>query len=310
MVSTVRTRRRRRRVDGGLIRLGLLAIAVVAAACGSTGTAPVTPAPAAPGSLMISPQNDHLTAGRNRLSLVIQDHAQLPILGAAATVEVRSDPATQGRTTPLSFVGADFSDLPIYTGLITLPHAGSWLLLVHVQLASGAHDAGQAFVTAEAVAPMGAASTQLQVGDRMPAIAQPVVGPGVTLSSVDSGIPPDTWHDTTVATGLNAHRPMLVYVGEPGRCLTKTCGDMIVVLQRLCTSVCTRMLFEHIEVHNPADSAAFSPAWLPFHLAQEQPWVFLVNADGVIADAFEGPAAPEQLAEAAAGTLAGKVPAV
>jgi hypothetical protein len=37
--------------------------------------------------------------------------------------------------------------------------------------------------------------------------------------------------------------------------------------------------------------------------------VYLVNDHGVIADRFEGPAPPDQLLEAARGTLAGRVPA-
>jgi hypothetical protein len=278
-------------------------LAMTLGACGPGQRAAVTPAPPPPGGLIISPQNDGFSAGRNRLSVVIQDAGQRPVLGATATVEVRSDPGVSTAARPLGHVGPDYPGLPIYTGVIDLPHPGSWLLVVRVQAVDGTRDAGQAMISAEP------GTDQLAVGDAMPPLAQPVAGPGVSVASLDSGVPPDPWHTTTVATGLSLHRPMLIYVGEPGRCLTRICGDTVAVLTRACAALCGPFLFEHIEVHNPADSPAFNPAWIPFHLRQEQPWVYLVNDHGVIADRFEGPAPPDQLLEAARGTLAGRVPA-
>ena len=69
------------------------------------------------------------------------------------------------------------------------------------------------------------------------------------------------------------------------------------------------MLFEHIEPDYPAQSNILNPAFAEFGLSTE-PWVYFVNSKGVVADRFEGAVVLSQLEAAAAGTLAGNVPAV
>ncbi|MBV8444776.1 MAG: hypothetical protein JOZ92_02540 [Candidatus Dormibacteraeota bacterium] len=72
------------------------------------------------------------------------------------------------------------------------------------------------------------------------------------------------------------------------------------------------MLFEHIETYYPAgppSTARVNPAFLAFGL-QTDPWIYFVNSSGVVADRFEGPVTLAELQQSAAGTLAGRVPAV
>ena len=59
----------------------------------------------------------------------------------------------------------------------------------------------------------------------------------------------------------------------------------------------------------PASSEALNPIYLAFGLTSE-PWLYFVNAGGVVADRFEGFVTPDQLRQAVDGTLAGRVPAV
>ncbi len=108
----------------------------------------------------------------------------------------------------------------------------------------------------------------------VPAVQQKVVtDPGVNLSMVDSGVPPDTWHDVTVAQALAAHKPMVLYFGEPGYCPSKTCGPTIAILKQLCTQYCAQFSFQHIEDDIPPGPAFVQPNALP-----EQPGVPRVRA--------------------------------
>jgi hypothetical protein len=134
----------------------------------------------------------------------------------------------------------------------------------------------------------------------------------VTIGMVDSGNPPDAWHAATVADGLAQHRPMVLYFGEPGFCKSRTCGPTVQILQQFAKTYGDRLLIEHIEDHFPAgpdESAQDNPGFTAFGLATD-PWIYFVNADGVVADRFEGPVTVSDLSTAADGTLAGHVPAV
>ena len=257
------------------------ALSLTLVGCGASGgTAAERPAEESLGGLTVSPQNDDLVVGGNRVSLVLQQGPTTDVLGARATVEVVAAGAVQQRLS-LGFVGADYPGLPVYVAEIGFAHAGEYLLVVHAVLASGKPDHGRAFIH------VSQRSTELSVGQRMPPIRQPLAG-GQAVGAVDSGVPPDPWHDVTVADALNRHQPLLVYVGEPGRCLTRACGDTITVLRRLCATYCGRVQFIHVEVHYPAGSDTYNLGYLAFHLTQEQPWVYLVTAAGVVSDRFEG----------------------
>ena len=64
-----------------------------------------------------------------------------------------------------------------------------------------------------------------------------------------------------------------------------------------------------VEPDYPAQSNVLNPAFGAFGLTTE-PWVYFVNSNGVVTDRFEGAIVYSQLEQAAAGTLAGHVPAV
>jgi hypothetical protein len=150
------------------------------------------------------------------------------------------------------------------------------------------------------------------VGARVPALHQAVLtDPGTTLAMVDSGVPPDIWHDQTIASALAAHKPMVLFFGQPGYCPSKTCGPTVSILHQLCAQYCSQFSFQHIETNFPASVAQTfnNPAFRAFGL-QTDPWVYVVNSSGIVTDRFEGPVTLDELKSAAEGTLAGHVPAV
>lgn len=280
-----------------------LALLLLVAACGSdSGTA--TPAP---GDLNVIPQNTAYVVGVNRLSVALLDRDKNPVNGATGTSVDLEGAAGAFETRPLEYVGPQYGAVPLYIGTARLPQTGQFRITVHTTLPGGRRDAGQAVITVAARGP------EVPVGATVPAVRQALItDPGVKMADIDSGVPPDAWHSATVADGLAQHRPMVLYFGEPGFCKSRTCGPTVQVLQTVCATYCDRMLFEHIEDNYPAgpdETSRANPAFTAFGL-QTEPWIYFVNASGVVADRFEGPAIASQLAAAAEGTLQGRVPAV
>lgn len=280
----------------------LLAGTMVAlAACGDSSG----PAPA--GDLTVAPQNSTYLPGVNRVSVALLDSGKNPVNGATATTLDIEGAKGVFETRPLEYVGPQYGMVPLYIGTARLPQTGQYRLTVHATLPGGRPDSGQAVISVVDHGP------EVPVGARVPPVRQPLLGdPGVKITDIDSGVPPDGWHTETVAGGVAQNRPMVLYFGEPGFCKSRTCGPTVQVLQAVCAVYCSRMLFEHIEDNYPAgpdETSRPNPAFTAFGL-QTEPWIYLVNSSGIVADRFEGPVTASQLEASAEGTLAGRVPAV
>jgi hypothetical protein len=294
--------KRRRLIAAATVLLLLLAgcassapVACAAAAC----------TPQAQENLNVQPQNSTLLVGVNRVSIALLDGKQSPVAASGVNITILNPAGQSIATRPLDSIAAVYGGIPIYVGIATFPTAGQYEFLVTGRGGSGPI-AGHAFVTVASTGP------EIAVGAHVPALHQAVLtDPGVTISMVDSGVPPDTWHDQTIAGALAAHRPMVLFFGQPGFCPSKTCGPTVAILKQLCTQFCSQFSFQHIETDFPASASQVfnNPAFRAFGLPSD-PWVYLVNSDGVVTDRFEGPVTVAELQGAAAGTLAGHVPAV
>lgn len=277
----------------------LLVSSLVTAACGA-GTAE---SPSR--TIGVDPQNSALLVGVNRVSLALLDEQRRPLAGARASLDIGGAGGTF-ETRPLEDIGPQYGGIPIYVTHANLPQVGEYLLTVHATKGGTAYR-GEAHVR---VVEHG---SEIAVGARAPAVSQPIITtPGVTIAQLDSGSPPDPWHDATVADGLARHMPMVLFFGEPGFCKSQTCGPTVDILRQLYASFGGRMLFEHIEDHFPAapdETGVDNPGFDAFGLRTE-PWVYMVNSRGIVSDRFEGPVTLHELQQSAAGTLAGRVPAV
>jgi len=263
------------------------------------GTAPVQE------NLNVQPQNSTLLVGVNRVSIALLDGRQSPVAATGVSIDILNPAGQSIGTRPLENIAAVYGGIPVYVGLAHFPTAGQYELVVTGHAAAGPVD-GHAFVTVASSGP------EIAVGAHVPALHQAVLtDPGVTLSMVDSGVPPDTWHDQTIAGALAAHQPMVLFFGQPGFCPSKTCGPTVAILKQLCTQYCGQFSFQHIETDFPAsvNQVFNNPAFRAFGLPSD-PWVYFVNSNGVVTDRFEGPITITQLQGAASGTLAGHVPAV
>jgi hypothetical protein len=259
-------------------------------------------------SLSVSPVNTTFVVGGNRISIALLDSQRNPVHASDVAARVRSPAGRLLSSITLHDIAPEYGDIPVYVGVATFRDAGQYELLVTARGDRGRALTGHAFITVSVKTP------NIALGEHVPLVHQPVLGDaGVTLAAIDSGVPPDNWHTATIADGVAQHRPMVLYFGDPAYCPSKTCGPTHQIVEELCARYCSQMLFEHIETYYPAGppgaNAHVNPAFTAFGL-QTDPWVYFVNAEGVVADAYEGPVTLVELEQSAVGTLAGRVPAV
>jgi hypothetical protein len=286
-----------------LRRPALLALlALLCAACGDAAAG--GGAQSGGGDLTVAPQNSTLLVGVNRISIALLDAHQQPVNSATVSLEIDSGGARVA-TRPLQWIGPTYDNKPVYNGTASFAQTGTYTLVAHATMPDGSTRSGRADVSVTTHSP------ELPVSFKPPAVSQRILGDANTKpSDIDSGVPPDDWHTTTIAQGLAQHRPMLLYFGEPGFCMSEVCGPVVNILRQLCATYCDKLVFEHIEVRTPPGAQGpFNPAYIAFGLSSE-PWIYFVNAGGVVADRFEGPVTLDDLKSAADGTLAGRVPAV
>ena len=102
-------------------------------------------------------------------------------------------------------------------------------------------------------------------------------------------IPDPELHSTTVAAALAAKRPVVVTVSTPVYCTSRFCGPVTDMVQELSHTYGDRASFVHIEVFrdfqaNPQVFNRSAIEWIyPAGVGDiNEPWVFVVGADGKV----------------------------
>lgn len=287
---------------------GLLAATLTAGltACGEAGGAPApapvaTPAPAALQAVVAASQ---LTPGPQRLPIGVLDRGT-PVTGAQVHVRLFQGAAagTVARgEADAPFRGEGLQGGGLYVAQVTLDAAGQWLAAITVRRP----DAAEATVAAPfRVLPR---ATVPMVGEPAIPSRNPTVRDVPDVSEIDSGSPPDDMHALSIADAIEQHRPALVVFATPAFCTSAMCGPEVHAVQLLEPEYRGRLAFIHVEVYrdfrpDPA-RRQLTPAVLEWRL-QTEPWVFLIDARGIVRAEFEGPAATDELRSAVGRLLAG-----
>lgn len=151
------------------------------------------------------------------------------------------------------------------------------------------------------------------VGDRTPATANPVAGaadiPPIAIDSraSDGVIPDPELHRVTIADALAAHRPLTVVITTPAFCESRLCGPVTDAVAAVAARHSDRMDFVHLEVYADADEQRINPAAAEWILRDgadgNEPWVFVINSDGIITHRFDNVANEAQVEAAVADVL-------
>jgi hypothetical protein len=115
--------------------------------------------------------------------------------------------------------------------------------------------------------------------------------PGAAPEAIDSRagggdpIPDPDLHRTTVKQALDAGRPVVLVISTPTFCVSVFCGPVTDMVGELEDQYGDRASFIHIEVWKDYEGKALNDAakdWIARGEDINEPWVFLIGADGKI----------------------------
>jgi len=295
---------------------GLLLVAVAIAACGGPvtgGTASPSPSnPAAPLNVVVlSAPSDQcapcVVVGKGRrIALAILDRDGVPVPDATVRVQLFLVPAGKAAAQALGPV-------------VDAPYRGELLQGKGVYVVRQSFDSPGIYrVAAQASKGPLASSTVanfqviaadpgVPVGGAAPLSREPLASQVADISTIDTGVPPDDMHYTTVADAVAAHHGVVAYFGSPGFCQTKTCGPEVDVVKALEQKYRARGVdFVHVETYRggrPDANKTINPEFDQWKLTTD-PWVIVVDRSGLVSAKFDGPTTADEI-DAFVAPLAG-----
>jgi len=292
----------RTRPRAGIASVGLAALVVCACASASGGAPPAGNARQSPAGLQSVVVSSQLLVGRQRVVLGVLDR-NTPINDAQVRVRAYRGSPTDPLATeaPAEFKGEGLEGRGVYVAYLTFEAPGPWLAEIAARLKGGPESVTRVPLT---VATTGAVPVP---GQQAPPSRNLTRRDVSDVSFIDSGIPPDDMHELSIADVIAQHDAALIVFATPAFCTSAMCGPEVNAVQQLEPAYHARIAFIHVEIYRDfrpdPSKMSLTPTVLEWHL-QTEPWVFLIDATGVIRYAFEGPTATDELRTALEAMLA------
>ena len=202
--------------------------------------------------------------------------------------------------TPHGHANATVSDrsLPIGRGVYVVPvrftSAGLWGVLLEMAV----DDIRESVRLRFSVRDRQAAPS---VGDRAPSVDSRTRDDVLTLSELTSDPDPEPGlYASSISEALTDGRPLVVAFATPAFCHSRTCAPVLEAVKAVWRELSAEVSGIHIEVfENPGEPERLveAEAFVAWRLPSE-PWVFVVDRDGVIRYAFEGAVTEDELRSA------------
>jgi hypothetical protein len=282
-----------------------------ASASGGAGTCPVSPAPATPLEgwdvtaqrptvfpQIINPSGT-IACGATRLMFSFLDASNVPIAAPDRTVDVAlydlgADPAKPAITAPATFIWAIEPSVGVYVVDASFPTSGTWGAELRTAVGSAAREAIRVQFDVQPT------SNVVSVGDKAPASDTPtladVAGDAARISTDPDPVP--AFYETSVADALAAGKPFVLVFATPKFCATAQCGPTLERLKPIAAAhpALTVINVEPYQLQMQGgqlqpvlggEPPRLTPtqATIDWRLPAE-PWVFVVDKDGVVTASF------------------------
>ena len=278
----------------------LLVLGLVAVACGDDDATTTTAASTTTASATAFPEDafafvasSDLAVGRERLLVAVSNPngARLPRPEIPVTITVwLQGREFQPQTLPADFIWAipDVSGLYKVWAAFDVP--GIWVVSVQP-------DQGPAL--AEFPIQVQEFPQTVAVGDPAPP-SDSVTLADAPLEEITTATHPDeSFYQMSIADAVTSGRPSVIVFATPKFCQTAICGPTLERVSEIKPSF-PGVNFLHVEVFTNLDdpaNLATVPAITEWGLPTE-PWVFVVDADGIVTARFEGVVDASEIAEA------------
>lgn len=293
----------------------LLLTAAVLSGCGqgaATPSAQVAPPTVAP-SGEVTPvfAFSEAVVGRNRIAIGLV-RGGTPLNDPDAKVHLRFFNLDENNQQPEAEADAIYygQGLPFgfYVAYPTLAKPGSWGVEIETRLA-GQQTPSRSRLRLD----VKATTPTPQVGQPAIAVKTLTVKDVPDVSQLSSGQHPNpALYQLSLDQAISSGKPTAVLFATPAFCASATCGPSLEVMEALQKQYGDKMNFIHVEVYKyPFDKSAElgeagrSEAMAAWKL-QSEPWLFLIDAKGVIAARYEGGITREELGPALEQLIAGQ----
>ena len=212
-----------------------------------------------------------------------------------------SDPL--GNEADAPFKGQGLQGKGLYVALLRFDAAGTWIAEITAQRPPLRPSVSLLPIRVSSV------STIPGVGQPAPRSRNPTARDVPDVSYIDSGQPPNDMHDLSIAAAIAQHRASLVVFATPAFCQSATCGPQVHAVQQLEPAYRDQLAFIHVEVYEdfkPDPSKLHLSATMKEWNLQSEPWVYLIDRDGIIRAAFEAATASDEIRVAIDRMLAGQ----
>lgn len=230
-----------------------------------------------------------LTGAGGRIPFGVLDAQQEPLLDRDVQLwVVREGEVVSGPIEPL-FHGEGLGARGVYVAEVDLDQAGLYDAVVQVD--------GDAVGVTAFSARTPEESTSYPPGTTFPVIATPTEDDPGELEELCTREPPCSMHETSLDAALGTS-PVVFTVATPRFCQTAVCGPVVDVVEDAKAQAPEGTRFIHAEVYN---DAGVTPTSVIDELAlPSEPWTWVIGADGVVVDRFDGPVVPSLLEDAIA----------
>jgi hypothetical protein len=259
----------------------------------------------APGDdVAIVPGTDHYVPGDVRVSFLVVDASGREVVLPSAHVwlargkDRRPFLESSAKLERIGVPGEAVADSThIYVAHLRISKPGLYWLLAEPE-------GGKEKVQAIGNVDVAADDAVPAAGNRPPASDTPTLATaGGNASRVTTRVPPDTsLLRYSVAASLRAHVPFVVTFATPKFCESRTCGPVVDVVEETARQLeGSGVRFIHVEVYEKNDPANGYNRWMRAWHLDTEPWTFVVNRRGRIADRFQGVVSVNELVEAVRG---------
>ena len=182
-----------------------------------------------------------------------------------------------------------------YGAEVEFPEAGNWMVAATTEVDGGrAVGSGGVPVAAEVPA---------AVGSKAKALPTPVATTAAGRKKICTREPACPLHEVSLDDALKQGRPTVDNFGTPLLCTSRICGPVVDEQMVVADKLGDRASFVHVEIYPSLDTSKPVPALTEYGFTTE-PWMLVVDRDGVIRARYEGPVTAGQIEDALRPLLA------
>lgn len=133
-----------------------------------------------------------------------------------------------------------------------------------------------------------------RVGEKAPVISTPTVDSVGDVSTIDTRIPPSDLHEEDFANVVG-RKPVVLLFATPALCQSRVCGPVVDAAEQSKAEWGDQVEYIQMEIYRDNDmSKGVRPQVAAYRLPSE-PWLFVIDRNGVVSSVIEGPFSVSEL---------------